>query len=208
MAAIERAKTQGTKPDRVELLRLLDDVERVVQMKPVSPLDFEALSKRIFNLSKSLLSPSTLKRLWGYRHENVSPRMSTLSILSRCAGYLDWEDWRNGQQHQHPVASDQLLTPHIDVEASLEPGDLITLTWMPGRECVVEYLGSTLFEVRHSVATRLIAGVRFKCNIIIEGEPLYLTDIHLCGKGPIDGLREGCVYVCGSSRGISFKLNN
>lgn len=182
---------------------LLKRVEEALGLHPVSPRDFSEMSERIFSLTKSLLSPTTLKRLWGYVREDVTPRVSTLSILARAVGRLDWDDWTASPSATPQPPSHEILSPHISVEAALEPSDRVELRWNPGRRCVIEYLGEGGFEVVESDRTRLRHGDRFRCTLIAEGEPLMLSGLHPSAGST---LREGCCYICGTEHGVSFSL--
>ena len=53
--------------------------------------DFEALAASIFEQTHQLISASTLKRLWGYLDEGVTPRRTTLDLLSQFLGYAEWD---------------------------------------------------------------------------------------------------------------------
>ena len=56
--------------------------------------DFEELSELLSSHTRERLSPTTLKRLWGYLHnEEVQTRRYTLDILARLVGFHDYEDF-------------------------------------------------------------------------------------------------------------------
>ena len=55
-----------------------------------TPKDFEFLSESIFEKVGERVSPTTLKRLWGYLSETTIPRLSTLNILAQFVGYAGW----------------------------------------------------------------------------------------------------------------------
>lgn len=75
------------------LARLRELIEGVVERKMKTPKDFEFLSECIFDKFHEKISPTTLKRIWGYLSESTTPRTSTLNILSNFAGYANWEDF-------------------------------------------------------------------------------------------------------------------
>lgn len=75
------------------LARLRELTEEVIERKMKTPKDFEFLSECIFDRFKEKLSPTTLKRLWGYLPESTTPRKSTLNILSMFVGYANWKDF-------------------------------------------------------------------------------------------------------------------
>jgi len=53
--------------------------------------DYTYLSECIFEELRQTVSPTTLKRLWGYLSEPVTPRMSTLDILANFVGEESFE---------------------------------------------------------------------------------------------------------------------
>lgn len=58
-----------------------------------APTDFDALSSEIQKKTGEAISPSTLKRLYGYIKSATAPRPSTLSTLARYAGCAGWSDF-------------------------------------------------------------------------------------------------------------------
>ncbi|GMN06127.1 hypothetical protein MTsPCn5_15160 [Croceitalea sp. MTPC5] len=55
-----------------------------------STLDFENLANEIHSKSGTLLSVSTLKRIWGRVNHNVKPNQTTLNALAKYLGFEDW----------------------------------------------------------------------------------------------------------------------
>ncbi|MBO8465135.1 MAG: hypothetical protein IAB93_03955 [Bacteroidetes bacterium] len=55
--------------------------------------DFSALSLSIQETTSESVSPSTLKRIFGYVKYGAEPSVATLSILSRYVGYAGWSDF-------------------------------------------------------------------------------------------------------------------
>lgn len=55
--------------------------------------DFDTLSIAIQQSISETVSPSTLKRVFGYVKYDAEPSATTLSILSRYAGYAGWSDF-------------------------------------------------------------------------------------------------------------------
>ena len=56
---------------------------------------FIELSESIQQNTHVLLSPTTLKRVWGKINYNSAPSISTLNTLSQFAGYSNWRDFKN-----------------------------------------------------------------------------------------------------------------
>ena len=75
------------------LAKLRELIEGVIERKMKTPKDFEYLSECIFGKFHEKISPTTLKRLWGYLSESTTPRNSTLDILSMFVGYDNWKDF-------------------------------------------------------------------------------------------------------------------
>lgn len=56
---------------------------------------FQELSKNIQGKTNVLLSPTTLKRVWGKVSYNSAPSINTLNTLAKFAGYANWLDFKN-----------------------------------------------------------------------------------------------------------------
>ena len=178
---------------------LLADVENRVGRGMLSPKDFEHLRGVIENDLNERVSVSTLKRLWGYSKYLSSPSASILSTLCRLVGYRDWEDYKVRRESGSKAPSAEVLGDKITVASDLEPGDRIRLTWSPQRVCDVVYHGNGDFEVLSSVNTGIKAGDWFCCDLIVSGEPLWLSNLRHYGKAPV-------AYVCGKQGGVQFEI--
>ena len=82
------------------LAKLRELIEGVIERKMKTPKDFEFLSECIFEKYHEKISPTTLKRLWGYLSESTTPRKSTLDILSMFVGYDNWKDFCKKNQRE------------------------------------------------------------------------------------------------------------
>ena len=188
---METAKT-------IENLR--NEIEVAIHRRLATPKDFEALREMIFLRLHILVSATTLKRIWGYIDDSVSTRRSTLDILARYIGYADFDAYENGTVGDIAESpSSPIMARRIDVDEQLQPGDMIRLTWQPGRICDVEYRGDRVFCVVASQCTRLKAGDTFKCSLMIEDEPLYIDMLVTA-----DSVNP-TAYVCGKKSGIHFE---
>lgn len=146
-----------------------------------------------------LVSSTTLKRLWGYLNEDVTPREKTLDILTQFLGYHDWEEYTHFASNKEEPQSTPVMNRKISVKDDLALGDRIRLTWQAERVCDIEYLGELTFKVITSENTRLQAGNTFQCSLIVEGEPLYLD--HL-----LQSQQQPTAYVCGKKSGVMFEF--
>ena len=185
--------------NKAVIASLRREIETAVNRRLATPKDFDALREMIFSRLHILVSATTLKRIWGYLDDNVCTRRSTLDILARYVGYADFEAFENGAAAEGgELPSNPIMARRIDVDEQLQPGDLLRLTWQPGRVCDVEYRGERLFCVVASQNTRLCAGNTFKCSLMIEDEPLYIDSLIADGSAPV-------AYVCGKRSGIRFE---
>lgn len=77
--------------------RHIENLKREVGLKfgrtIESAADFDSLSISIRESISETISPSTLKRIFGYVKYDAEPSATTLSILSRYAGYTGWSDF-------------------------------------------------------------------------------------------------------------------
>ncbi len=63
---------------------------------------FIELSDTIQQNTQVLLSPTTLKRVWGKVNYTSAPSISTLNTLSQFAGYANWRDFKNEAEAKKP----------------------------------------------------------------------------------------------------------
>lgn len=70
---------------------LKEIIEQAAGRKIKTPRDFDFLADCIFEKVHEHISPTTLKRMWGYINDaGAAPRKSTLDILARFVDYPDW----------------------------------------------------------------------------------------------------------------------
>ena len=72
--------------EQLELTFLRQVVERKFGSQPASTAAFVRLSGEMGDA----VSPSTLKRLWGYVGMQVSPRKATLDAMAEYVGFRDF----------------------------------------------------------------------------------------------------------------------
>ncbi len=76
------------KTEAIEQLRKA--IERTIGKTLETNKDFESLSNSIYEKTHVSISTTTLKRIWGYLSESVTPRRYTLDQLAR---FLDYDDF-------------------------------------------------------------------------------------------------------------------
>lgn len=175
--------------------RLTKEIEKATGRQMKTPRDFDWLSERIFERTHERLSPTTLKRVFGYLGEEVSPRSYTLDVMARFLGYKDYAAFNhNGgdSETQSNIVISERLTPD-----DLDAGQTLRLTWLPDRLCVIRHLRGGRFEVTQAENTKLCVGDTFTCHLFIQHEPLFIDNLIHCGGKPtayVAGKRDGIVY--------------
>ena len=180
-----------------ELLK--KEVERIMGRQLREARDFEELSALLLKGTRERLSPTTLKRLWGYlKNEEVEARPHTLDVLARLVGFHDYEDFCARAEGLDEVQSSILSEERISTEGMRRCQRLV-ITWRPDRRIVVKHLGDSRFEIIEAENTKLCVGDTFRCHLMIQHEPLYLDDVVHLG-------RPAMVYVAGQRDGVSVTV--
>ena len=176
--------------------RLKASVEHFVGREIKLPRDFVFLEQQVECYTGVKISQSTLKRLWGYVSCDSAPSYYVLDTLATMLGYTSWTDFV--KRSLDSESSCRIVRRKLQMDA-LSLGDKIELMWSPFRVLVAEYTGDGTFVVEQSENSKLIAGDTFHCSCVIEGEPLYLTDVTHPGI-------EACDYVCGKLGGVKWRV--
>ncbi len=157
---------------------LKEEIVRTAGRQVRTPNDFEWLSERVWERTHERLSPTTLKRFFGYLEEGVQTRVRTLDILARYVGYRDYEAFlkSSGEAQSNIVAAEKMTA------AGMEKGKVLTLRWKPDRRCVIRHLGQGLFEILERENTKLEEGDIFECFLFINHEPLYVNNVRRDGR--------------------------
>jgi len=182
-----------------EILELRLAIEESVQRKMKAPSDFEFLAGVVWERIRENISPTTLKRLWGYVDGGDKTRNSTLNILSKFVGYNDWDGFLAILQEKNEVQSNLIVTDKIESK-SLNIGNKLEITWQPNRHCIVEYLGDNHFQVVSSEHSKLKAFDTFDCYFFLNGHPLYIDNLE-------QGNDSSVSFVAGTKGGIKVKLH-
>ena len=182
-----------------EYRKLCMEIERKVGKSIQTPMDFELLEEKIEVKIKEHISASTLMRIWGYR-QGVSTRQTTLDVLARYLGYADYITFCQwAPENDDEPQSDEVIC-HLRT-TDMAPGQQVELSWYPDRRCVIELRPDGQYEVLEAENTKLSVGDTFRCDIFIEGEPLYLNQLIHEGHPPM-------VFVAGKKDGIRFQLKS
>ncbi len=178
----------------IAMLRL--DIEHEVKRKIRTPYDFEFLVGVIWERLHENISPTTLKRLWGYIEGADTTRRTTLCLLSRFLGYEDWEAYLASLATRTDIESAAFAGEGIHVD-NLHPGDSIEVTWLPNRRCVFRYEGEAHFVVTEASNAKLHVGDTFDAACFLIGKPMYLDNLKQNGE-----TEKGVSYVAGAKNGL------
>ena len=181
----------------IQIRNLCKKVEETAAMAVVKSKDFERLAIKIFDRTGTLLSPTTLKRIWGYLKESTVTRKSTLDLLAQYCGWHNFDEFITGYSPE--IESGYVDAEVLNARTDLKKGCIVKLMWNPARICIVKYLGDCKWEIMKSESTHLKPGDTFRSSVFMSGEPLYLEDlVH-------EGVPSG-IYVCGRRNGIRFAV--
>lgn len=177
-----------------EIIALRKDIEQHLGLTLHTPTDFQLLIQRIWNEQHTILSLSTIKRLWGYIDSSARPRISTLNTLSQFLGHTDWNAYLAALELRSETESDLFKGEGISSK-DLAINDLVQVSWLPNRQCTFRYLGCNRFEVLESIHAKLQVGDTFETIAFIIGKPMYLDHIQRQ-----DGTKAS--YVAGKRNGL------
>lgn len=178
---------------------LKQEAERAFGRKLKEARDFEELSHLLLSHTRERLSPTTLKRFWGYlKNEEVQTRPHTLDVLARFVGYKGYEDFCAQTERLDEVQSGIKTEEKITTEG-LRRGQRLRITWRPDRRIVVRHQGEGRFEIVEAENTKLSVGDTFRSHLMIQHEPLYLDEVMHQGMPPM-------VYVAGQKDGVVIEV--
>jgi len=181
--------------------KLKHEVERTTGHQLRVSRDFEELSHLLLSHTRERLSPTTLKRFWGYlSKEKVDTRPHTLDVLARFVGYKDYADFCSHADSSDEVQSGIRIEERVSTEG-MRLGQRLVITWRPDRRIVIRHLGGSRFEIMEAQNTKLCVGDTFRCHLMIQHEPLYLDELVHQGlpeTAYVAGQRDGVVIsACG-----------
>jgi len=178
---------------------LKQEVERTFGRQLKEARDFEQLSHLLLSHTRERLSPTTLKRFWGYlKNEKVQTRSHTLDVLAQFVGYKNYEDFCGKTERLDEVQSGIKTEARITSE-ELRRGQRLTITWRPNRRIMIRHQGEGRFEIVEAENTKLSVGDSFRCHLMMQHEPLYLDEVMHQGQPAM-------VYVAGQKDGVVIEV--
>ena len=79
--------------------KLKESVELKFGQKITYQKDCKDLSDRVLSTTSRLISPSTLRRFYGFLATNSNPSRATLDILSSYCGFKNWDDFKKNKSN-------------------------------------------------------------------------------------------------------------
>ena len=177
---------------KLEHVFLKQAVERKFADRLTTSADFVRLSEDM----DDRVSPSTLKRLWGYVGMQVEPRPATLDALAKYVGFRDFRAFLEDLKSSKMASSGYFNSARLDA-ATLQSGDMFKIGWRPDRIVTLKYLGDNRFRVISSEHSKLREGDEFEAATIMKGFPLILPEIIRNGE-------KTSSYIAGRDGGIVF----
>lgn len=150
-------------------------VEEKLGRRIIYSTDRETLAAAIEESVGERLGTTTIKRMFGFTREDVTPRGATLDILARFLGYDDMRD----MEIRHGDASDiSNFSPVKHVDASqLAAGDMVRLEYRPDRGLLLRYDADGWFDVVESINGKLRIGDRVRLSMLALGFELLITSV-------------------------------
>lgn len=158
----------------------IEELKRIVEdrygRKLETTTDFEVFSLYATKKTGRDISPSTLKRLWGYVNDSHKPRVFTLDILAQYIGHRNYSEFTEWLHSSIRFNSAFFDAPQIS-SGDIAEGTNIKIGWSPNRQVVLKYLGYSQYEVIESLNSKLQVGDKFTTGCFIKRQPLFLPYI-------------------------------
>ncbi len=139
---------------------------------------FIELSEKIHEKTQVLLSPTTLKRVWGKVNYNSAPSISTLNTLAQFAGFLNWRDFKNKSAIKSPSFFSKHINPNLGFvmgSAALMTLLFISLYSLTGKSSVEPPDYSKVEFSSKSIADGLPNSVVFDFDLKeVESDSIYI----------------------------------
>ena len=120
---------------------------------------FSELSEKIQQKTQVLLSPTTLKRVWGKVGYKSAPSITTLNTLAQFAGFENWRDFKNqSKTKKHPLQ--KLLNSNMGI--IMLAASLMTVVF-------ISFF--SLKQPKTAISDLDVSNIRFESRPIAKGLP-------------------------------------
>lgn len=179
--------------------RLRKEIERFLSHSFVSPADFVILSDILSKRGLGYISPTTLKRVWGYindKGKSYTPSPFTIRTLCNLIGVKDIDDLC-----KNSTSSESMEYTGESIDSfSLPSGVEVTLLWNPNRLCRLRHIAGIRFEVTVNEHSRLRVGDIVECGRFTQFAPIFMRIFR--------GEQPPVTYVAGSANGVVFNIRD
>lgn len=167
----------ATKTDSPQVTALLKEAEKQFGRPLKGPTDFVLMADRIERKTREHISDSTIKRLWmpSLAYRTVSDR--TLNVIAQYAGFEHFKAFQEDLAERGIIESELVTGENAVKAADLKVGDILSIAWMPNRECRLRYLGDRKFEAVECHNSTLQEGDTFFCSAFIPGRKLFVDHL-------------------------------
>lgn len=176
-----------------ELLRL---VEEKYEKSLHTSTDFAEFSLFLDKRGYGTVSPSTLKRLWGYVNDYRTPRIATLNILASFLGYPTFNHFTAYLKQSPVYNSSYFFAEHLS-SSQVPLLAEVYIGWAPNRILRLRHLGDSKYVILSSENSKLQPGDIFTCGCFIKNQPLCLPYIER------DGIRLAA-FIAGRNGGLTY----
>lgn len=158
-------------------------IKKKIEQKLGQPIryskDCDVLAASILSVCKLRVSPSTIRRLYGFIQGNSNPRQHSLDVLSNYLGYQSYDELLNSFA---PATKDaEVHITELDVK-KIKKGDKYILDFKPDKSITMQYLGKSEFEIITSKNSLLLPGDIFKVFQINLHHPLFILQVTRKGE--------------------------
>lgn len=160
------------------------------------PSDVERLTLDIESATGEHVGTNTMKRLLGLINDERTPRTSTLDVIARYLGYVNWDVLQQLEAKSNSAFGD--TDNHINTE-EMPIGQMLRISYQPNRQLIIKHQGGTEFLITASINSKLHVGDIITLAHVVDGYPLLVTDVIR------DGESLGA-FTAGKVQGIHYEL--
>ena len=138
------------------------------------PRDCAVLAEKIFTQCNCRISPSTLRRLFGFDKSKNAPRDYTLDIIAQYIGHPSWAAVLKSLNTDGEKKVKQIAEIKVSL---LKRGERFELGYKPNASLTIEYIGNSKFKVLSANNSRMKNGDIFKASLIARHRPLFVLEV-------------------------------
>ncbi len=139
---------------------------------------FSELSEKIQHKTQVLLSPTTLKRVWGKVNYKSAPSITTLNTLAQFAGFENWRDFKNETKDTEKTSVLNRVNSNLGIimlAASVMAVVFISFYSLKGSQPDTELNTSSVYFNSRPLAKGLPNSVVFDLDIdSIQSDSIYI----------------------------------